>query len=89
VTDTSCGTHAGYVRHKRRKEPTCERCKAANAEYMRNRRQQNPEKYALDKAHSNAYSRAAWRLVGRYPDEFRILVAEELKLPAPVKDGAT
>jgi hypothetical protein len=83
-----CGTHAAYTRHLRRKEPVDEACRAARTEYQRNRRQQNPEKYALDRAYTNAQSRAAWRLAARYRDEFRVLVAEELELPPPVKDGA-
>lgn len=30
-----CGTRAAYVRHVKRGEPTCDACKAANAEHHR------------------------------------------------------
>ena len=33
-----CGTLAGYKRHISAKEPTCDQCKAANAEYQREKR---------------------------------------------------
>ena len=38
VTVAVCGTLGGYRRHIDRKEPTCDRCRQAWAEYKRDRR---------------------------------------------------
>lgn len=35
-----CGTHAAYVRHKKRGEPPCGRCRQAERAYQRNRNRQ-------------------------------------------------
>jgi hypothetical protein len=38
-TSTNCGTHNGYIRHLRHREPTCDICRTAHAIYVRERRQ--------------------------------------------------
>lgn len=40
---TACGTYAGYQRHQRRGEETCEPCRTANADYHAVRRVQRGE----------------------------------------------
>lgn len=37
-----CGTRSAYRRHRRRSEPPCEACRAANAEYTRAYRASKP-----------------------------------------------
>lgn len=40
-----CGTRSAYNRHLRYKEPACEKCRAAQAEYLRKWCKKNPEKF--------------------------------------------
>ena len=40
----NCGTYAGYLVHRRAKEPACQECRAANNEYGKQYLKNNPEK---------------------------------------------
>lgn len=40
---TTCGSIAGYTRHRRQKEPTCIECKAAWRDYYRELRRRKHE----------------------------------------------
>lgn len=79
--ETRCGSYAGYQRHIRRKEPTCEPCRKANAVYVAEFRADNPESYALNKRRDAARNRALWRLANAHRTEFDALVIEELGPP--------
>ena len=69
-----CGTHGAYQRHVRAKEDACDACKAANAAYMKGRRDAWPG--YLDRAVRSAKARqAALRLLAeRHPGEFEALL---------------
>ena len=79
-----CGTVEGYRRHRGAGEVTCDRCKEANAAYMREYRSR-PEwsgsKTALNDSKRRAAQRAAVRrLIQEYAQRYEELVAEELSL---------
>jgi hypothetical protein len=73
-----CGTPAGVAQHYREGTPTCADCRKARADYMRARRQRNPEIYRREKARDLAMARALWRLARIYPREFAALVDQEV-----------
>jgi hypothetical protein len=80
--DERCGTYSGANRHKRRKETLCGPCRQAHAAYMAEfRARSGPSLQTQERRLVRARSRAAWRLVDRYRDEWRQLVVEELEQP--------
>ena len=77
-----CGTYGGYQKHGRLGETACGPCRQANAAYRQEFRQRRADIYAEDRRRAKAHTRAAWRLVDKYRDEWRRFVIEELeKLP--------
>jgi hypothetical protein len=76
--DDKCGTYAGYQRHIYYKEPTCDRCREAQREYMRAYRQRPAARRTVN-AQQAARSRALWRLVDMHPGEFQLLYEAELE----------
>lgn len=79
TVDERCGTPAGYQAHRKRKEPACDACRRANAEYTAAVRASNPGLYAQNVANNSARSRAMTRLARLHPDEFKALYREELR----------
>lgn len=75
----NCGTYAGFNQHNRDRTRTCEACRAAATEYQRNRRKSYPEKYKEEAAMTKLRSRALWRLAHNHPNEFQVLLAEEVE----------
>ena len=73
----TCGTYAGYQRHVRNGEPTCEPCREKARERMAAYRS-DPNVAAKVKAENAARDRAAWRLVDMHRDDFRRIYREEL-----------
>lgn len=72
-----CGTYAGYQRHKKAGDTSCEPCRTAAADYMRHYRARHPEKVQSAYAVSAARERAMIRLSKMYPGVFRRLLDEE------------
>ena len=71
-----CGTYAGYQRHKKFGETPCQRCRDANAAYVREWRS-DPDNRARTQAANNARQRALQRLADEYPKRFLELLNEE------------
>lgn len=83
-----CGTYGAYQRHRRKKEPVDEACRAANRDRARERRT-DPELCAEDTARNAARIRALRRLAHEYPERYRQLATEELsKLTFPELSGS-
>jgi hypothetical protein len=76
-SESPCGTYAGYQRHLRRDEPSCQPCRDAAAAYQREWRS-DPAHRRAHRSGTRARSRALWRLARLYPEVYRSLVADEL-----------
>jgi hypothetical protein len=75
------GTNRGYDRHRQAGEQACPACTTAHADYIRtwrNTRQTAAAKAAKVRLEA-ARQRAHTRLSQRYPDEFQVLLDEELR----------
>jgi hypothetical protein len=79
--DERCGDYSGYTAHKKRGEVPCGPCRQANTAYMADLRARRADMREQERRLVRARSRAAWRLVDRYRDEWRQLVVEELEQP--------
>lgn len=78
MTEDRCGTYAGAQTHRRRGEPVCDACRAANAAYMRRWRERRPDLHAENMATHEARNRALRRLAQLYPQDLRRLYLEEM-----------
>ena len=58
MTENTCGSLAGYARHRRNGEPTCVACRAARREYQRERRANLSEVCSVDKCERSVDSRS-------------------------------
>lgn len=77
-----CGTHGAVAAHRRHGEPIDDACKAADAAYCAQWRQDNPDSRLLTVRKQNAKWRALQRLAKEYPDHFgRFRVAQEVADP--------
>lgn len=80
MKDPRCGTYAGVLAHRKRKEPACEDCVVARRRYSKKRRVARaslglPE---YDKTRARARERAL-RVLGRnHPEELERLIQEEM-----------
>lgn len=60
----TCGTYAGYQRHKMRGETPCAECRVANKVYGQNWRKRNADRVEKYKSRASSYSQAGhkeWR----------------------------
>lgn len=77
---TACGdkvgTLAGVNRHRRAWDEACEACKAAAADYARERRRNKPEVAAQARRESRVKHWAIKRLIGRHRAEFTELLRQ-------------
>lgn len=74
-----CGTPAGYDRHLRRGEPTCENCRAAQARRLADWRADHPNSRNREKRLAAARAAATGRLRDMFPTEWLLLLADERK----------
>jgi hypothetical protein len=65
MVSASCGTNAGYFRHRRAGQETCGPCRSAHRR--------------LDSDRNAARQKAASRLAAEHPERWRELYAEELE----------
>lgn len=72
-----CGTYGGYQRHLRRGETTCDKCRAAAAEYHSAYRKSSPERAAASRKSGLVANRALYRLRDLHYAEYTALLAEE------------
>ncbi|MCW2767614.1 MAG: hypothetical protein JWO11_3573 [Nocardioides sp.] len=77
--DAEHGTYASYQQCLKRPEGTCEPCRKAGAEYMRQWRKDRPLAYGRERAKTNARGRAWARLAHMQPTLFQALYQEELE----------
>lgn len=75
----TCGSRAGYERHRRAKEDACRACRDAYAAWYREYRADNPDQRERELMRNAARGRAVWRLAAEYPERFRQLANEELR----------
>lgn len=75
MSDT-CGSYAGYQRHKRHGQQPCAACREANRLYHLNYRQQ-PEVRQRYSQQNAARGRALEALRRRHPGEFEVLLDKE------------
>lgn len=73
-----CGTYAGYQQHKKKRTPTCEPCKKANADYNKQRRARGGPSVDAERRYDKAAKRARQSLIERHRDEFLQLLRGEL-----------
>lgn len=78
MTLQPCGTHAAYQRHVKRGEEPCANCRAAAAEYQRQRRETVPGAREANLKVMAARGRALVRLKAMHPGEYRALYNEEM-----------
>ena len=76
--DPRCGTYAGAQAHRKAGTPMCQPCRDAYNAYMREHRS-TPDGKRRTREMNKAQSRAVWRLVGRYRDDYDAFYAEELR----------
>lgn len=76
MNDATCGTYAGYQRHKRRGDLPCDGCRDANRRYMAEYRER-PEVRLRIRQLSAARDRALEALRRRHPGEFERLFDRE------------
>jgi hypothetical protein len=72
------GTYATWNWHLNHGVPVCEPCRAAARAYKTKWRSKNLDGRRRERLSSAANSRALWRLARIYPEEFQLLVDEEL-----------
>ena len=70
------GTHGGYLAHLKRSEKACQRCKDAQAAYMRNYRAGDAERRRKDRWWNNTAEAARVLLAAEYPERFAEILAE-------------
>jgi len=86
VAADNCGTPTGAQQHRKRGEPTCQACKDAERDYMRNFRRRRGADH--DRWWNSTYAAAQRRLVAEYPEQFARLLAEvRSETPAPWDPG--
>jgi hypothetical protein len=72
----ACGTYGGYQAHKRRNEPACDSCNAANNEYHTQHRAANGAAKQRERRRNAVHGKAVWRLAREYPKRFAELVEQ-------------
>lgn len=77
--DIPHGTYAGWNHCHKRTEGTCDQCKKAQNEYMRQWRKDRPLAFGRAKAREAARQRAWCRLSHMQPTLFQALYQEELE----------
>ena len=77
VTETACGTYAGYQTHKRRNTEPCAACRRANRDYQRAHRASSQQRRDKDYAYTTARTRAIARLIALHPAQWEALLADE------------
>lgn len=72
------GTYGGYQVHRRRGEEACPSCLDAQAAYMRQLREANPDLRVRERNRQHAYDRATQRLRDAHRAEMQRYYREEL-----------
>lgn len=82
LNDPRHGTRSGYLVHTREGSLACEPCREANRNYTNEYRGRNPEIRAKSRQYNKARWRALLQLSRRHPEEFNLLMLEQIKRQA-------